>query len=79
MMEKRSFYISLKKENCMFEQLTKQTKGLLLMLIGFVFLMYSLGVFGKSFIVFLAAVCLMAVGFIMFGGVQKVQGILKKK
>jgi len=63
----------------MFEQLTRQTKGLLLMLAGFIFLLYSLGILKKSFLIFLAAAGLMAVGFIMFGGVQKCKEMLKKK
>jgi len=63
----------------MLEQLNTSTKGLLLMLIGFVLLMYSLGVFGKSFIIFLAAASLIAIGFMMYGGVEKVQKMLQKK
>ncbi|MFC1841776.1 hypothetical protein ACFLYA_01770 [Candidatus Dependentiae bacterium] len=59
--------------------LDKAKKGLLLMLAGVILFFYTLGILNKEFIIFLIAICLIIIGFIMFGGVEKAKQLCRKK
>ena len=58
--------------------INKTAKGLFLMLSGVILLFYALGILKKELIIFVIAMYLIALGFIQFGGVDKVKSLLKK-
>ncbi|MFC1842728.1 hypothetical protein ACFLYU_03670 [Candidatus Dependentiae bacterium] len=58
--------------------INKASKGLFLMLAGVILLFYAIGILKKELIIFVIAMYLLAVGFIQFGGVEKVNKLFKK-
>jgi len=58
--------------------INKTAKGLFLMLSGVILLFYAFCILKKELIIFVIAMYLIALGFIQFGGVDKVKSLLKK-
>ena len=65
----------------MLKNLTKEQKGIILMLVGLILMLFSLGVLEKllSYVIIAGSIAMIAYGFVLSGYGKKIMQLIKKK